>query len=81
MSKRRQAGDIVWKKTNAGFIGKRLPIILENDEGYPCLLACGDEDCREWANCEIVEDTKGTGKYCYHVSECEMEDYDIQNNI
>lgn len=81
MSKRRQVGDIVRKKPGAGFCGEsciiRL-IELETDPvrlQYPsmCVLKCGDKDCIEWDNAEILENNEVVGYLC-HISECEMED-------
>lgn len=79
MSKRRQLGDIVKKKANAGFVGEELIIRLVHfDLAYPptdyCMLDCGDPECREWPNTQVVVDGRDTEDYCYHVSECEMED-------
>lgn len=76
MSKRRQAGDIVRKKANAGFIGEELIICLHPEaNNAPCMLNCGDDNCLEWADCEIIIDGKSINDFCYHVSECEMEDF------
>jgi len=79
MSIRRKAGDWVWLKPNTGFVGEsnrlRAEIQPEDDEGYPCYLDCGDDDCREWATL-WTEPCPKTGKrypIC-HVSECEMFD-------
>lgn len=73
MSKRRQTWDIVIKKAGAGFIGE--PLIIQLSESFEhCLLNCGDSHCKEWTNCEMIIDNKPSNKYCYHVSECEMED-------
>jgi len=44
-------------------------------EAAPCMLDCGDEDCREWANLLIVEGPH-KGSYLCHISECEMVDRD-----
>lgn len=90
MSKRRQIGDIVRKKTNAGFIGESLILKIldygdeewkkEHPNSSPYMecfgeyRGCKDEECREWITCEIIVDGKLTGNCCYHVSECEMED-------
>ena len=70
MSKRRKAGDRVWKKPMAGFVGEASFATIER-EGAPegCLLDCGDPDCVEWANVRTDD-----GAYAYHVSECEMLD-------
>lgn len=77
--KKRNVGDIVRKKANAGFIGEPLVIkLVDIDPDYlpydNYCFVCDDGDCREWTNCEIIMDGKPTGEYCYHVSECEMED-------
>lgn len=80
MSKRRTAGDIVWKKENAGFVGESslVQIRPEKETKYGvayCMLECGDEDCREWHECwECDKDGKHLGGVACHVSECQMED-------
>ena len=84
MSKRRNIGDIVRKKPNAGFIGESLIIkLVDLDTERPrtnmlyksyCVLDCGDKKCEEWDNCQIVVDGTPIDDYCYHVSECQMED-------
>lgn len=81
MSKRRAVGDIVIKRENAGFVGERLKIRIvdiDPDPRYtpddPCLLDCGDSGCREWANCEVLDEHDSAVGYVYHVSECQMED-------
>jgi len=38
-----------------------------------CLEGCGDTECREWANLEIVSGPHN-GEFMYHISECQMED-------
>jgi hypothetical protein len=45
----------------------------EGGEADYCMLDCGDTECREWANLEIISGPH-KGEYIYHVSECEMED-------
>jgi hypothetical protein len=82
MSKRRKAGEIVYKQPMAGFVGEgSYAIIHPEDEQsygvYYCMLDCGDPDCREWLT--LFEcDREGTllGGVACHVSECEMEDRD-----
>jgi hypothetical protein len=78
MSKRRKAGEIVWKKANAGFIGQPSLVIIQpeaEDDAESCMLDCGDRDCREWATCLRCDATgKPLGGAACHVSECEMED-------
>jgi len=78
MSKRRQLGDIVKKRAGAGYVGESLVIKLVHfDLDYPatdpCFL-CDDSACKEWPNVLVMVDGKETEDYCYHVSECEMED-------
>ena len=77
MSKRRTKGEIVIKARNAGFIGQEL-IIQINDDSFEnvdyCMMTCGDKDCREFANVDVLDvDGKIIGTCC-HVSECQMED-------
>ena len=44
-----------------------------NGESDPCMMGCGDSDCREWANLEVVGGDFD-GEFLYHVSECQMVD-------
>ena len=84
MSKRRKPGDWVWLAPNTGFVGEsnrlRAQIPTDpkwnGDEWEPCLLNCGDPDCREWPNLFTEPDPRANGKsHCLcHVSECEMFD-------
>lgn len=51
MSKRRNSCDIVKKQAGAGFVGvaSLVKIVPEDDDDWsPCLLDCGDNECREW---------------------------------
>jgi hypothetical protein len=78
MSKRRNAGDIVKKIAGAGFVGvaSLVKIVPEDDDDWsPCLLDCGDVECREW-NTVHECDAAGTllGGVACHVSECQMDD-------
>ena len=77
MTKRRNVGEIVWKKANAGFIGERLIIKIPDDQldntGY-CMLSCGDPDCVEYANLYVLNADGSYRGDCCHVSECQMED-------
>jgi len=45
----------------------------EGGEAVPCMMGCGDEGCREWANLEIVNGPH-KGEFMSHISECEMSD-------
>lgn len=74
MSTRRKAGDIVWKRENAGFSGRAgLGVIPEGSEPDECMLGCGDPDCREWPDLWPCDEAgKPTGENWCHVSECEM---------
>lgn len=69
MSVRRSAGDKVWKRPNAGFVGQASNVVLSG-EPEPCILDCDDPDCQEWPNAWSEEH----GGFAYHVSECELED-------
>lgn len=81
MSKRRQIGGWVALLPNSGFVGEsdrlRAEIRPEPDEGWsPCLLSCGDDDCREWVTLWTEPDPLHAGRrhtLC-HVSECQMLD-------
>jgi hypothetical protein len=79
--KRRKGGEIVRKKENAGFVGVAcLARIVpeESDDvnsGYPCMMDCGDPDCREWLTLwECDKDGNLLGGMVCYVSECQMED-------
>jgi len=80
MSKRRKVGDVVWLRANTGFVGEsnRLPaeIMPEADGlGYPCMMGCDDEDCREWVTLWTLPDPETGKRYpLCHVCECEMFD-------
>lgn len=78
MSKRRNIGDTVIKRENAGFTGKRLRVRIEQipRPEYPdyCMLDCDDPECREYPDLAVLDDSGNVTGYCYHVSECEMED-------
>lgn len=69
MSKRRQAGELVWKIPNAGFAGQPgLGRLVPGSDGFSFMCECGDKQCREW-DLEMEG-----GGWCPHVSECEMLD-------
>ena len=70
MSKRRKEGDIVRKIAGAGFCGEELIIKVGVDSQWESCCLCDDNDCKEWANCQVVKDNG----FVYHVSECEMLD-------
>ena len=69
MSVRRAAGDVVWKRENAGFVGQAGDVVLGGPPSV-CILDCDDPECQEWPNARSEE----YGGYAYHVSECELED-------
>ena len=77
MSIRRNKGDIIKKVKNAGFIGQEL-IIQISDDSFEnvdfCMLDCGDKDCREFANVDVLGENGKVIGQCCHVSECQMED-------
>lgn len=80
MSQRRKPGEIVRRKPGSGFTGDADPewvmVPLEpaySEEADPCILGCGDPDCREWANLEITSG-QFKGQTIYHISECELLD-------
>ena len=86
MSKRRNAGEWVWLKPNAGFCGEsnRLKVEIqpeddENSKKYgpeKCILDCGDPNCREWVNVWTEPDPEDNDErhLLCHVSECQMCD-------
>ncbi len=78
MSIRRYIGEVVKRKAGSGFVGSSLPefvkIPTDPKEVDYCMLSCGDSECKEYANLEVVkEDGSPTGEYLYHISECQME--------
>lgn len=88
MSKRRSPGEIVVRCSGSGFLFAAEPRLVRvperpqyDDAGgpgslgeaAPCILDCGDPDCREWANLQIVGG-EHDGHFLYHISECEMSD-------
>lgn len=81
MSQRRKPGDWVWPAPGSGYIknSHRLRVEIQSEEVGtfdPCVLDCGDPDCRCWANCLTEPDPKREG-YRHnlpHVSECQMFD-------
>lgn len=76
MSKRRKPGDTVRRSPGSGFLGAAEPSLLRISEGElpdPCILGCGDPDCQEWANLEILEG-EFKGEFLYHISECCLGD-------
>jgi len=79
MSKRRNKGDIVLKVKNAGFVGEEL-IIKITDDSFEnvdyCMMNCGDKNCREFANVDVLNKDLLCIGACCHVSECQMEDYE-----
>ena len=83
MSQRRKPGDLVRRKAGSGFLANSEPTLVRipvdadpEEETGPCLLGCGDPECQEWANLEVIEDGYAPVRdpYLYHISECQMED-------
>ncbi len=73
-------GQIVWKKSNAGFVGTSgrylIPDIEENQPNqlFPDLYWYENEDCLEWNTLfELDENNNETGNMAYHVSDCQLE--------
>ena len=88
MSKRREAGDIIYKLPYAGFTGQQAYGVIQEedpDDHIPCMLDCGDAECVEWIDiyllpgdslaeaAEALEREEYLG-VAYHVSECQMAD-------
>lgn len=76
-TKRRQAGDLIWKIGGFGMSGgEGLGQIRPGSEpdDFAC-VTCGDPDCREWPDVWVVAgDGTPTGDMWCHVSECGMQD-------
>lgn len=45
-------------------------------EQAPCMYACGDPECREWANLKVLDIAP---THVYHVPECQMIDLQEPN--
>ena len=75
MSKRRNPGDVVFKRSGSGFSGlEGRGVIPQGSDPMGCFL-CDDPYCAEWPDLfEIDADGKVTGRNWCHVSECEMFD-------
>jgi len=80
MSTRRKPGEIVRRSPGSGFVGSSEPQLVKvpggdtyTDEADPCMMGCGDQECREWANLEIMSGAH-TGEFMFHISECQMGD-------
>jgi len=77
VSKRRRIGDQIIKVANAGFVGEPLvctiPDLPENHEFEPCLMSCGDPECKERVTLYVIEAPNQFAPV-YHVSECQMVD-------
>ena len=88
MSKRREAGEIIYKLPYAGFVGQTAYGVIQEedpDDHIPCMLSCGDAECVEWidvwllpgdSRAEAIEALKREEYLgaAYHVSECMMAD-------
>lgn len=76
MSKRRVAGQIVYKRPGAGFSGQGSYVMLEAEVNHePCVMGCGDPDCCGWSDCRGYDDSlRPTDVWFYHVYECQMDD-------
>lgn len=76
MSKRRVAGEIVYKQKGAGFCGQGSFVMLEAEaDREPCAMGCGDPDCTGWSDCRRYDDDlRPTDVWLYHVYECQMYD-------
>lgn len=79
MSKRRHVEEVVQLNDNEGgpYLGRIDALGAERrDECPQCSFdPAHDQQCREWPNVEILDgNQQPTGKYVYHVAECEMTD-------
>jgi hypothetical protein len=91
VSKRRKPGELVVRQAGSGFLGSEEPRIIQvpfepkfgfydtldsEGEATPCML-CDDPDCREWANLRVIGGPHD-GRFLCHISECEMEDFNVE---
>jgi hypothetical protein len=89
MSIRRNLGDILIKKKGGGFTSEvlivRIPTLKTfKEHGFPytsekedqdnCMCNCGDSNCVEYANLEVLNKELQHDGWIYHVSECQLED-------
>lgn len=77
----RKPNEIVRRKPGSCFTGSAEPGIVRlsgpedgdlHDDPEPC-MTCGNPDCREWDNSQIVTG-EHAGAWMYHLAECQMED-------
>jgi hypothetical protein len=80
MSERRNPGDLVRRKPGSCFIGASEPALVRLTDASDgdlhdidaCMMDCGDPDCREWANAQVVGGPYAGG-WVFHLAECQME--------
>jgi hypothetical protein len=82
MSQRHKPNEIVRRRPGSCFLGAAEPALVRltgpedgelHESDQPCMLGCGDDECVEWANVQVVGG-EHSGKWLCHLSECEMED-------
>ena len=96
MSKRRHDSEIIYVEIPLLRSG-RFGVILPEPEWYegertrttvepsPCMMECGDPECREWINVLMIPGSNRkevmknliageSNGFWYHVSECQMDD-------
>jgi hypothetical protein len=86
MSKRRRPGEIVARRPGSCFCGSVEPALVRlsdesdgelHDCDHPCMMHCGDDDCVEWANVQVVGG-EHDGGWMYHLPECQMSDPPVE---
>lgn len=69
------------KACGAGFVGEKMKLMVPPtpppEEVDWCMMSCGDNQCKEYANIEAIDEDGNVIGMVYHVSECQMEDIKI----
>jgi hypothetical protein len=77
----RQPNEMVRRRIGSCFLGAEKPDIVRLSGPQDgdlhsidiCMMGCGNPECREWTNVQIV-DGPFAGEWLCHLSECQMED-------
>lgn len=82
MSTRLKPGDIVTfaaERRVGDMQDAHFGRVDELGDATECMHDCGDPDCREWPNVELLDGNgRRTGDYAMHICECEMQPLDAQ---
>ena len=80
MSERYEPNQIVRRLPGSCFIGSGEPELVrltgpEDGDMHDidfCMMDCGDPECREWANAQVVSG-EFAGQWVFHLSECQLD--------